>query len=137
VAEVADGADEDSRAVLGMTFDRDAESWETASGWYVISSAVYECRYARRLIARARKQSRNTPQMMLAYWVGAALQTAGVELTKSRTSTFGRVLSIVWASLEPNGGPEDVYPYVRKAVDAIRRMQPGKEARKGRPRDRK
>ena len=114
--------------------------WSTsvASNQYVSSHwTMLQARQAgeraRVVVVEAQKRPRNSMGVLLAAGVAGALSHAGVPLSKSRDGLFAKVLGVVWHDVDARA-PEEVFRYVRAAVDIALRQDPHVRAPKGRPR---
>jgi hypothetical protein len=88
-----------------------------------LSAAVRACAQVRaRLGTPSRRRDRAA--WFLPHGVARALRAVGEPLSKGRDGLFGRVLTLVWHEAEPNGSPEEVFPYLKGATDVARMLDP-------------
>jgi hypothetical protein len=69
----------------------------------------------------------------LAVSVASSFAKAEVPLSKGRDGLFARVLAVIWHAADPENVPEEVFRYVREAVDLVAADRPELRAPKGRP----
>lgn len=119
--------------LLGFAFDFEQDR-DFVTGWMVLSAAFDQCRRARGLIRDAVQRPVASPATRLVYTVAGAIRGAHQPVSSSRDGVFARVVTVVWNAVDPDGVPEDVFPYVRKAAAHARHTHPRVAPTKGRPR---
>lgn len=115
-------------------WDASASASQFVSVYYTLKRLASICAAARVSSEDALRRPLNSPALILATGVAAALADAEVPLSKGPGGTLVRVLEVMWHELAPDRGRADLFPEVKVVVDKMVAQNPALKARRGRPR---